>query len=146
MKMLLAHKPELVLEDGEYCHNTVLHLAFGFRYGSQQLLSEELMLLVWQLSPGALLHRVNHFDETPFDRAVRSNNKFAMELARDKLSVDEIMSSFIQIKQDCPSSFFDNLRECLLEPLNKDVARTVCDYLGIGDGKRPNTKRMRGCL
>lgn len=122
-------------------HDTVLHSVFGCGF-LPKFTSEELMRMVYQMNPDAL-HKTNGVQETPFHLAVRYDNKLAIELVQWSLSLDQIREAFAKYNRKCPQHVLDQLHEWLLdEPLSRDVVGTVCEYLGIGRGKRTN-KRTR---
>lgn len=138
-RSLLIHQPKLTRSVDHKHKGTFLHFVFD-RRRDNSFCSEELMLKVWEMNPEAL-HALDKGKETPFDRAVWSDNKFAITLALPKVSFDEVGSAFAKCKRACPRA---RLAEFVgaLEPLNKDLVELVWGYLGAKK-KRTANKRAR---
>lgn len=135
---MLTNKPELIQSVHPYNHNSVLHDAC-----EHPGMSKEVLQKILQMSPPEALHnKLNRSNETPFEVAIRSSNKLAIEFLEWKLSLDEILESFRRFPSVCLPPLLDQLYGCVLESLNKDVTGIVWEYLGIEP--RDKTRRSKG--
>lgn len=129
VRVILAHKPELTKSAHYLDGDTLLHFVFWLKRKNNDGFNEELMTQVLQMNPDAL-RMTNDSKQTPLDLAFKFNNKFAIELAQWKLSLDEIVQVFDRKRRGLPQSLFDKLYELVVASLNKDVAMIVYEYLG----------------